>query len=104
MASALRQLLLPQSAHLAAFFAAVPPDIEQLMFANHEALSETLEVSDSFEEVSLFKARPCRRYPRAAPSGRRHLPPPRRTLYHAIPPPALARRPLSYRPTLPALR
>ena len=50
-----RQLLLPQSAHPAAFFAAVPAHIEQVMFANHEAVPETLELTDWFEEVSLFK-------------------------------------------------
>jgi hypothetical protein len=41
------------------YYAQIPDDIGQVLHRNHEAAPETLDVKDSFKEVSLFKRHPA---------------------------------------------
>ncbi|CAJ1434076.1 unnamed protein product [Effrenium voratum] len=68
-------LLLPRHADARRFFAALPQDVEQVVFNNLEAVPESLEVKDWFEEVSLFKVHQnlLRESGAEKPSGKRYL-------------------------------
>ncbi|CAK8991116.1 unnamed protein product [Durusdinium trenchii] len=48
-------LLLPKHSDACSFFQELPPEIEQVVFNNLEALPESFEITNWFEEVTLFK-------------------------------------------------
>lgn len=48
-------LLVPKHSDARSFFAELPPELDQVVFNNLEAVPESLEVVNCFEEVSLFK-------------------------------------------------